>query len=141
MKLRSFGSAGLTVSPVGLGLAALGRPAYITTDRQHDIGDDRSVEAIERRCHEMLDAAYACGIRYVDAARSYGLAETFLANWLNARQLPDDALTVGSKWGYEYTGAWRMDAPTHEVKDLSFEALRKQHAESRALLGWRLRLY
>jgi aryl-alcohol dehydrogenase-like predicted oxidoreductase len=129
------------VSPIGLGLAALGRPAYITTDRRHDIGDDRSVETMERRCHEMLDAAYACGIRYVDAARSYGLAETFLANWLNARQLPDDGLTVGSKWGYEYTGAWRMDAPAHEVKDLSFEALRKQYAESRALLGRRLGLY
>jgi aryl-alcohol dehydrogenase-like predicted oxidoreductase len=129
------------VSPIGLGLAALGRPAYITTDREHDIGGDRSVEAIERRCHRMLDAAYACGIRYVDAARSYGLAEAFLANWLNARQLPDDALTVGSKWGYEYVGAWRMDAPIHEVKDLSFEALRKQRAESGALLGARLRLY
>ena len=141
MKLRSLGSVGLAVSPIGLGLAALGRPAYITTDRQHDIGDDRSVEAMERRCHQMLDAAYAGGIRYVDAARSYGLAETFLANWLNARHLPDDALTVGSKWGYQYTGAWRMDAPIHEVKDLSFEALRTQHAESRALLGRRLRLY
>jgi aryl-alcohol dehydrogenase-like predicted oxidoreductase len=129
------------VSPIGLGLAALGRPAYITSDRQHDIGDDRSIEAMARRCHEMLDAAYACGVRYVDAARSYGLAENFLTSWLDARQLPDDALTVGSKWGYEYTGAWRMDAPIHEVKDLSFEALRKQHAESCALLGRRLRLY
>jgi aryl-alcohol dehydrogenase-like predicted oxidoreductase len=96
---------------------------------------------MERRCHEMLDAAYACGIRYLDAARSYGLAETFLANWLNARELPADALTVGSKWGYTYTGAWRLDAPVHEVKDLSVEALRTQHAESRALLGRRLRLY
>ena len=141
MKLRALGSTELAVSPIGLGLAALGRPAYITTDRRHDIGDDRSVEAMERRCHEMLDAAYACGIRYVDAARSYGLAETFLANWLNARELPEDALTVGSKWGYTYTGAWQMDAPVHEVKDLSVEALRTQHAESRALLGRRLRLY
>lgn len=141
MKSRQLGSTGLAVSPIGLGLAALGRPAYITTDRRHDIGDDRSVEAMERRCHEMLDAASACGIRYLDAARSYGLAESFLSSWLNRRQLPDDAVTVGSKWGYEYTGEWRMDAPLHEVKDLSFEALRKQQAESRALLGPRLRLY
>jgi aryl-alcohol dehydrogenase-like predicted oxidoreductase len=141
VKLRALGSTGLLVSPIGLGLAALGRPAYITTDRQRDIGDDRSVEALERRCHEMLDAAYACGIRYLDAARSYGLAETFLANWLNARQLPEDALTVASKWGYTYTGEWRMDAPIHEVKDLSVEALRRQHAESLSLLGRRLRLY
>jgi aryl-alcohol dehydrogenase-like predicted oxidoreductase len=33
----------------------------------------------------VLDAAYAGGIRYVDAARSYGRAEEFLADWLNSR--------------------------------------------------------
>ena len=31
------------------------------------------------------DAAYAAGVRYVDAARSYGLAEEFLAGWLAER--------------------------------------------------------
>jgi aryl-alcohol dehydrogenase-like predicted oxidoreductase len=138
---RSLGITGLPVSPIGLGLAALGRPAYITTGRDRDLGDDRSVEAMERRCHAVLDAAYAGGIRYVDAARSYGLAENFLASWLDTRQRPDDALTIGTKWGYAYTGSWRLDAPVHEVKDLSVESLRKQYGESRALLGRRLRLY
>jgi len=38
-------------------------------------------------------------------------------------------------------GAWRLDAPTHEIKDLSFDALRRQLSESRALLGERLRLH
>jgi aryl-alcohol dehydrogenase-like predicted oxidoreductase len=33
---------------------------------------------LERRCHEMLDAASAAGIRYVDAA----MAENFLGTWL-----------------------------------------------------------
>ena len=33
----------------------------------------------------MLDAAYAAGVRYVDAARSYGRAEEFLAGWLAER--------------------------------------------------------
>ena len=50
-------------------------------------------------------------------------------------------ITVGSKWGYTYTGAWRLDAPAHEVKDLSVENLRRQLGESRALLGDRLNLY
>ena len=74
------------VSRIGLGLAALGRPAYINVGRQRDFGSERSVAALERRCHEMLDAAYASGIRYIDAARSYGMAENFLSTWLKTRQ-------------------------------------------------------
>jgi aryl-alcohol dehydrogenase-like predicted oxidoreductase len=126
---------------MGLGLAALGRPAYITLGREDDFGPHRSVARLERRCHEMLDAAYSAGIRYVDAARSYGMAEAFLGSWLKKMNLPPDAITVGSKWGYSYVGSWRLDAPVHEVKDLSIDTLRRQIAESRALLGNRLRLY
>jgi aryl-alcohol dehydrogenase-like predicted oxidoreductase len=137
--VRSLGSTGLHVSPIGLGLAALGRPAYITLGRDVDLGGDRSVSAMERRCHEMLDAAYRHGVRYFDAARSYGLAEQFLASWLNARR--PDAATAGSKWGYTYTGNWRLNAPTQEEKNLSVDTLRRQFAESRALLGSRLHVY
>src|SRR6201997_5550380 len=128
-----LGSTELLVSRLGLGLAALGRPAYITLERQRDFGSDRSVSQLERRCHEMLDAAYAAGIRYVDAARSYGMAENFLGTWLKAHNPLTDAITVGSKWGYTYVGSWRLDAPVHEVKDLSVETLRRQIIESRAL--------
>ena len=138
---RQLGLTGLTVTRIGLGLAALGRPGYITLGRAADIGADRSVEAMERRCHAMLDRAYAAGVRYFDAARSYGFAEAFLASWLHTRGLPADAVTVGSKWGYTYVGAWRLDAPAHEIKDLSVDALRRQLLESRAVLGDRLRLY
>lgn len=141
MPVQRLGSTGLVVSRLGLGLAALGRPAYITLGRERDFGTDRGVAHLERRCHEMLDAACAAGIRYVDAARSYGLAETFLASWLNARSLPDTAITVGSKWGYSYVGAWRLDADVHEVKDLSAATLQRQLHQSRSLLGDRLGLY
>ncbi len=126
---------------LGLGLAALGRPGYIDLGRDGDLGADRSVEAMERRAHEVLDAAHAAGIRYVDVARSYGRAEAFLASWLEARGLGGDEVTVGSKWGYRYTADWRVDAPEHEVKDHSLAALRRQVAESRAILGDRLALY
>jgi len=136
---RMLGSTGLTVSRLGLGLAALGRPAYINLGRDQDYGRERTVAVMEQRCHAMLDAAYAVGIRYVDAARSYGLAESFLGTWLSERQ--PGALTIGSKWGYSYVGSWRLDAPVHEVKDLSVETLRRQIVESRTLLGQRLRLY
>jgi aryl-alcohol dehydrogenase-like predicted oxidoreductase len=138
---RQLGSTGLIVSRIGLGLAALGRPAYINLGREHDFGTDRSVADLGRRCHDMLDAGYAAGIRYVDAARSYGMAEAFLASWLKKRNPPQDAMTIASKWGYSYVGSWRLDASVHEVKDLSVQTLRRQIAESRALLGDRLHLY
>jgi aryl-alcohol dehydrogenase-like predicted oxidoreductase len=141
MALRPLGSTGLRVTPIGLGLAALGRPGYITLDREKDLGRDRSVEALERRSHAVLNAAYDAGIRYFDAARSYGYAERFLASWLKQRALPPKTVTVGSKWGYTYVGDWQVDARVHEVKDHSLAALRRQIAESRALLGEYLDLY
>ena len=141
MRPRPLGTTGLQVTPVGLGLAALGRPAYIDLGRDTDLGPDRDVEALEHRCHQVLDAAFAAGVRYLDAARSYGRAEEFLASWLWSRRLDPAEVTVGSKWGYTYVGDWRMDADTHEVKDHSLPALTRQTAESRALLGDHLDLY
>jgi aryl-alcohol dehydrogenase-like predicted oxidoreductase len=129
------------VTHLGLGLAALGRPAYITTARSVDLGVDRSGEALERRTHTMLDLAYNLGIRYVDAARSYGRAEEFLGSWLDALRLRRDDITIGSKWGYVYTGGWVIDATVHEVKDHSVSALREQALRSLELLGDRLSLY
>ncbi|WP_149827211.1 aldo/keto reductase [Streptomyces tailanensis] len=125
---------------IGLGLAAVGRPGYINLGRDHDLGEDRSVETLRDRTHELLDAAYAQGVRYFDAARSYGRSEEFLAAWLNAHRDIDD-IVVGSKWGYTYTADWTTDAEQHEVKDHSVQAYERQHAESTELLGDRLDLY
>ncbi len=138
MPTAALGAGGPLVSRVGLGLAALGRPAYITSGREQDL-PDRSVAGLRARAYSMLDAAYAAGVRYVDAARSYGLAEEFLAGWLAERGQAD--MTVGSKWGYRYTGGWRLDAPAQEVKEHSLAMFTSQLAESRALLGDRLTLY
>jgi len=138
--MRTLGATGLPVSPLGLGLAALGRPGYINLGHQGDVGDT-DVGAMERHAHEVLDAAYEGGVRYYDAARSYGRGEAFLASWLERRGLTRDAVTVGSKWGYTYTADWRVDVAEHEVKDLSVQTLRRQLGETRALLGDHLRLY
>lgn len=138
---RTLGGTGLRVSPIGLGLAALGRPGYINLGHGRDLAGETNVEALERRTHEVLDAAYAAGVRYLDAARSYGRAEDFLASWLDARAVPPGAVTVGSKWGYVYTADWHVEADRHEVKDLSAANLRRQAAQSRALLGDHLALY
>jgi aryl-alcohol dehydrogenase-like predicted oxidoreductase len=141
MERRPLGRTRLSVTPIGFGLAAVGRPGYITLGRDHDLGKDRSVEALERRAHEVLSAAYDAGIRYFDAARSYGFAERFLSSWIRRRGLSRNDATVGSKWGYTYVGDWRVDAKVHEVKDQSLAALRRQITESRALLGDFLDLY
>ncbi|MGX1268836.1 aldo/keto reductase [Streptomyces phaeoluteigriseus] len=125
---------------LGLGLAAVGRPGYINLGRDHDLGDDRSVEALRARTHELLDAAYAQGVRYFDVARSYGRSEEFLADWLAARPGLDD-IVVGSKWGYTYTADWTTDAERHEVKDHGVGTYERQRAETAALLGDRLDLY
>src|SRR3954447_7152298 len=97
-----------------LGLAAVGRPAYIGTVRF--AGTDRSVEALRSNTFAVLDAAHAAGIDWVDAARSYGRAEEFLGAWFADRR-PDPAPTVSSKWGYTYVGNWDIDADVHEVKE------------------------
>ena len=138
MPMASLGPGGPAVSRVGLGLAALGRPAYITGGRGRDL-PDRDVNALRARTFAVLDAAYAAGVRYVDAARSYGRAEEFLAGWLSRPGHP--GVVAGSKWGYRYTGEWRLDAGQHEVKEHSLAMFRAQLAESTELLGGWLALY
>ncbi|MCX4861761.1 aldo/keto reductase [Streptomyces canus] len=127
---------------IGLGLAAVGRPGYINLGRDHDLGlaENRSVEALRTRTHELLDAAYFQGVRYFDVARSYGRSEEFLADWLDKNPGIDDVV-VGSKWGYTYTADWTTDAEHHEVKDHSVQTYDRQRSESAELLGDRLDLY
>ncbi|AZM52213.1 aldo/keto reductase [Streptomyces sp. WAC 01529] len=141
MPFARLAAATTPTAHLGLGLAAVGRPGYITLGREADLPPSRSVEALRARTFELLDAAYASGVRYVDVARSYGRSEEFLADWLRAR--PDNRdVVVGSKWGYTYTADWRTDAEgPHEVKDHSVAAYDRQRAESAELLGDRLDLY
>jgi aryl-alcohol dehydrogenase-like predicted oxidoreductase len=139
--ITTLGATGLRVTRIGLGLAALGRPAYINLGHAFDVEGETDVAALERHAHAVLDAAYAGGVRYFDAARSYGKAEEFLAGWLSERGLGREDVTVGSKWGYTYTADWRIDVDEHEVKDLSAATFRRQIADTRSLLDDHLRLY
>jgi aryl-alcohol dehydrogenase-like predicted oxidoreductase len=122
---------------LGVGLAALGRPAYIALDRDRDLGPfaDRGVDGMRARAHSMLDAAWAAGVRYVDAARSYGRAEQFLGEWLAQHPERRAELTIGSKWGYRYVADWQRDVDVHEVKDHSLEHFAAQWPETLAALG------
>lgn len=141
MQTRPLGDTGLEVTRLGLGLAALGRPGYLNLGHGGDLTDRRGVEALEQHVHHMLDTAWQSGIRYFDAARSYGRAEAFLASWLSARKAAPDSITIGSKWGYRYTADWQVDVEVHEVKDLSVGHLEWQYGETIDLLGQYLNLY
>ena len=144
MKQKQFGRTHLTVTPLGLGLAALGRPGYINLGHGRDLDHTYDVAAMEANAHVVLDAAWEAGIRYFDAARSYGRSEAFLASWLNGRKIDPASVTIGSKWGYTYTAEWQVNVPEgqqHEVKDHSLPVLQRQWQESQSTLGRQLNIY
>ncbi|MFC3861841.1 aldo/keto reductase [Deinococcus antarcticus] len=123
---------------LGLGLAALGRPGYINLGHGADLGARKDVEAMRGHAWAVLDAAWEAGVRYFDAARSYGLAEEFLGDWLRAR---GREAVIGSKWGYTYTAGWRTDAAQHEVKSHELSTLERQWPETLAALGRKPDIY
>jgi aryl-alcohol dehydrogenase-like predicted oxidoreductase len=122
-------------------MAALGRPGYINLGHAHDLGHDHDVAVMERRAHEVLDAAWNAGVRYFDAARSYGLGEQFLGDWLKSRVVSPGSVTVGSKWGYTYTADWKIEARAHEIKEHCLATLNGQWPESLARLDGYLKIY
>jgi aryl-alcohol dehydrogenase-like predicted oxidoreductase len=126
---------------LGLGLAALGRPGYVTLNHASDLGGSYDPSAMELHAHDVLNAAFDAGIRYVDAARSYGRAEDFLASWLRKRAIKPGEIVVASKWGYTYTAGWSTSAAQHEIKDHSLAAFERQLVESVERLGRYLSLY
>jgi len=140
METRKLGRLQHDVTRIGYGMAAVGRPAYINIGHERDIRKT-DVDALREQAFKVLDFAWENHIRYFDVARSYGRAEEFLAAWLESRTVSPDEVTVGSKWGYTYTGNWRLKARTHEVKDHSWETLTRQWTESSYNLGRYLDLY
>ena len=129
------------IAQLGLGMAALGRPGYVTLNHASDLGGAYDPSAMESHAHKVLDAAHDSGIRYIDAARSYGKGEDFLASWLKARKIEPGEITVASKWGYTYTAGWSTSAAQHEVKDHSLATFKRQFDESTERLGEYLSLY
>jgi aryl-alcohol dehydrogenase-like predicted oxidoreductase len=125
---------------MGLGLAALGRPGYINLGHGEDLNHTYDEAVMEAHAHQVLEAAYQSGIRYFDAARSYGKAEYFLSTWLEKRRFKKGEIIIGSKWGYTYTANWQVKAEKHEVKEHSLAVLNRQWDLSRRLLP-HLQLY
>lgn len=144
MDLYEFGDNEIYVTKIGLGMAALGRPGYINLGHNLDLGTDKSVEAMEQHAHTILDYAWERGVRYFDAARSYGKGEKFLGDWMLAHNIAEPEINVGSKWGYTYTADWRInvdEGEKHEIKEHSLPVLERQIEESHAALPGHLDLY
>ena len=130
----------LETSPIGLGMAALGRPGYINIGHADDIGD-ADYKVMRQHALSVLDEAYAAGIRYFDTAASYGAGEKFLGEWVFQRGFHVDGVTVASKWGYTYTADWQVDAEVHEVKEHTLENLNRSLVWSCIRLGKAMKIY
>ena len=62
MNLKKLGETNYTVSALGLGMAALGRPGYITLGHADDLNNHYDLEVMESHAHRVLDAAYEAGV-------------------------------------------------------------------------------
>ncbi|TFI44492.1 aldo/keto reductase [Rhodococcus sp. 1R11] len=123
------------MTQLGLGLAALGRPEYLTVGHSRAVDGRFDPAALEQLCHSVLDAAWDSGIRHLDVARSYGLAEKFLGSWLSAHPNRREELVIGSKWGYAYVADFQRGAAVHEVKEHSVARLAEQWPQTVHDLG------
>jgi aryl-alcohol dehydrogenase-like predicted oxidoreductase len=137
---------------LGLGMAALGRPGYINLNRDAVFGNgERTVEDMQHQANSVLDqlfleASSGSGSNkpWFDCARSYGLSEKFVSEYLREKKIDPKAVYVSSKWGYTYVADWKValdDGVKHEVKDHSTENFLKQLQETQELLGEYLDLY
>ncbi|HEU4730668.1 MAG TPA: aldo/keto reductase [Kofleriaceae bacterium] len=81
---RPFGRTGLSVSPLGLGAGEIGHSAL----------DDREVEALLRGAVEL-------GVTLIDTARSYGLSEQRIGQFLAPVR---DRVVLSTKVGYGIEG-------------------------------------
>lgn len=120
-----------TITKIGIGLAALGRPEYINIRENHDI--DKSEHAFRENAFKVLDFAYENGVRFFDTAPSYGKGESFLKDWNTERKHSD--VILSTKWGYTYVANWKLGYEgKHEIKEHSLNKLLEQWEISQSLL-------
>lgn len=133
---------------LGLGMAALGRPGYINLGRDAVFGDSasRPLDKMQKQADLVLDCLFAksTGRPWIDCARSYGLSEQFVGEYLRRNNIKPVDVYCSSKWGYTYVADWNVKlekgAP-HEVKDHSVANFLKQIEETNELMGEYLDLY
>lgn len=141
---------------VGLGMAALGRPGYINLHRETHLSsrtvDDmretahKVIDELFRRCRELNNAGTTDLklVPWLDCARSYGLSEEFVGDYLRRNNISPEDVYVSSKWGYTYVANWNVEldeGEPHEIKDHSLENFMKQVEETKSHIGPFVNLY
>ena len=141
---------------VGLGMAALGRPGYINLHRDKHLSsrtvDDmretahKVIDELFRRCRELNNAGTTDLklVPWLDCARSYGLSEEFVGDYLRRNNISPEDVYVSSKWGYIYVANWNVEldeGESHEIKDHSLENFMKQVEETKSHIGPYVNLY
>lgn len=147
-------------------MAALGRPGYINLQRDNHLSS-RSVDGMQRQANAVMDELFQqCRelnnastsnitnsisrtgkekyVPWLDCARSYGLSEKFVGEYLRGNNVLPEDVYVSSKWGYTYVADWNVelgDGEPHEVKDHSLENFLKQVEETKTNIGPYLNLY
>lgn len=109
---------------LGLGMAALGRPGYINLDRSAILGTERTIDTMQSQANTVMDQLFQHPNAWLDCARSYGLSERFVGEYLRSSKIKPDDIYVSSKWGYTYVADWNIElgeGEPHEVKDHSME--------------------
>jgi aryl-alcohol dehydrogenase-like predicted oxidoreductase len=99
MQTVAFGATGIEVSRLGLGCGAVGDPS---------LG--------EGEAERLLLGAFDLGVRFFDAARSYGLAEERLGRYLGARRR-EVALSTKGGYGASSADDWTADAITRGIDE------------------------
>ena len=78
MRLRTLGSTGIEVSPLGLGTVKFGRNQQVKYPSAFDLPDDKQVR-------DILSLARELGINLIDTAPAYGSSQQRLGKLLTAR--------------------------------------------------------
>jgi len=145
---------------MGLGMAALGRPGYITLDRASIFGmnGDRTIEKMQNQANLVMEELFqVCETAtttstsrqnkqtpWIDCARSYGLSEKFVGEFLRLRNVDPKSVYISSKWGYTYVADFKVEldpGAKHEIKDHSTANFLTQVKETEEYLGEYVDLY
>lgn len=98
-------SAKTSLPRLGLGMAALGRPGYINLNRSAILGTERDVDIMQKQANAVMDTLFSLSpsVPWLDCARSYGLSEKLVGEYLKNNNIKPSDVYVSSKWGYSKT--------------------------------------
>lgn len=120
MQLRSLGSTGLLVTPLGFGAFKIGRNEKVKYPQPYDLPDDATAE---RLLNGVLDA----GIHLIDTAPAYGISEERIGKFLSSRR---GEFVLSTKVGERFVnGESSFDFTGPGVRASVAESLRRLRTE------------